>query len=261
LKKTEAWTGYKPAHFRILFFPRILLRIFLRVILGKKRRDRVLESGILGNHLLGRENEVRDLIFLVAQMLHSYGFLKTLPHEKSVQKTLKNLKGDLFVDVGANLGFYCFILNRNFKRIIAVEPHPSNMEEIRNSMRSFGIKNIECVQKAISNRNGLLPLFLSAGDTGHALGEWTRKDEHMIVETITLQALLRNYNTIDLVKVDVEGAEWQVLEGSLPIIDKIKSWVIELHNLERKTELESLLSSLNYIVEWLDYNHIFAWRR
>jgi FkbM family methyltransferase len=201
------------------------------------------------------------LVFSVARELHSYGFLKILPHEKNVQKTLRILKGDLFIDIGANLGFYCFILNRNFKKVIAVEPHPSNIEEIKKSMKAFRIENIECIQKAVSDHDGILPLFISKGDSGHALGEWTRKDEHITVKTITLQTLLKNFNRVDLVKVDVEGAEWQVLEGSLPVIEKIKTWVIELHNLKRKTELENLLFSLDYTIKWLDFNHVFAWRR
>jgi FkbM family methyltransferase len=230
-------------------------------MLGKKRKDIILKSRILGKVFLSRENETRDLVFFIAQQLHSYGFLKFLPHEKNVQKTLRILNGDLFIDVGANLGFYCFILNRNFKKIIAIEPHPGNVEEIIKSMKAFGIKNIECVQKAVSNLNGPLPLFISKGDSGHALGAWTKNGERIVVETVTMQTLLKNIRKVDLVKVDVEGAEWQVLDGSLQVIEKIKSWVIELHNLKRKTELENLLYSLNYSVKWLDYNHVFAWRR
>lgn len=260
MKKTEAWIGDKPVCVRLLFFTPILIRIFLRVMLGKKRRDMVLENRILGTLFLGRENEVRDLIFLLAQELHSYGFLKALPHEKNVQKTIRNLEGDLFVDIGANLGFYCFILNRNFKRIIAVEPHPSNVEEIKKSAEAFGIRNIESVRKAVSDFDGQFPLFTSRGDSGHVLGDWMRKGEHIVVETVTLRTLLKNFETVDLVKVDVEGAEWQVLEGAKPIMARIKAWVIELHDLERRRELEELLCSFDYDYKWLDYNHIFVWR-
>jgi len=64
----------------------------------------------------------------------------------------------------------------------------------------------------------------------------------------------------DLVKVDVEGAEWEVLNGAKNVMSKIRSWLIELHDTTRKNELKDLLKSSGYNVRWVDRNHIFAWR-
>ena len=86
-------------------------------------------------------------------------------------------------------------------------------------------------------------------------------------ETVTLASFFPN-TEIDLIKADVEGEEWKVLEGAEPILERIKSWVVELRDSGRKEELEDWFVSRGYSVRWLDFafrgsqtaNHICAWR-
>jgi len=51
-----------------------------------------------------------------------------------------------------------------------------------------------------------------------------------------------------------------VLKGSQTIMPRIKSWMIELHDTNRKNELEDYLSHEGYSTRWLDEKHIYAWR-
>ena len=80
------------------------------------------------------------------------------------------------------------------------------------------------------------------------------------VKTVTLSKLLENEKAIDFVKVDVEGAERKVLEGSIPILDKVKSWLIELHNPDKKAEMSKWFASRGFKVKWLDHSHVYAER-
>jgi FkbM family methyltransferase len=202
----------------------------------------------------------RDLMFSLSQHFHTSFFIKMMRHELNVQNLVKTIKGDVFVDIGASIGFYSIILSQNFRTVIAVEPHPENVQKIMKISKALNINNIKLVEKAVSVRNGKAPLRLSKDSSGHSIGRPERGGLYIIVETVTLERLLSDYSAIDLVKVDVEGHEWKVLEGAIPIIDRIKRWIIELHRLERKCELERLLSSLGYSWKWLDYNHIYAWK-
>jgi hypothetical protein len=57
-----------------------------------------------------------------------------------------------------------------------------------------------------------------------------------------------------LVKLDVEGAEWLVLEGAEDIMPNIRQWVIELHDRGRKAQLEEYMQRHGYTCKWLDQN-------
>lgn len=206
--------------------------------------------------------QLRGNIFSLARRMHSKEVLNLLRHEKAVQETVRKMHGEVFVDIGANIGFYSLILSKNFRRVVAVEPHPDNAREIVRNAKEMRVRNIEVVQKAVSRSTGIAHLYQSSRDSGHTLNPRSHiaSKGTLPVETITLSELLKEYGQIDLVKVDVEGEEWGVLEGSLPIIDRIKAWVIELHRLNRKSELEKLLQGKGYSCRWLDYNHSFAER-
>jgi FkbM family methyltransferase len=173
-------------------------------------------------------------------------------HEKPVSSFLKSVYGQVFVDVGANYGYYSMLLRGNFGKIYAFEPISSIFKGLESSLEKFD--NTECIRKAVSNVNGQLVELSYHGNHGFA-------------ETLTLASFFPN-TKIDLIKVDVEGEEWKVLEGAEQILKRIKSWVIELHDPSRKGELESWLISRGYSVRWLDFafrgsktaNHIYAWR-
>ena len=180
-------------------------------------------------------------------------------HEPEVSQLLIKTKGELFVDVGANLGRYTIMLSPNYKRVIAIEPEPNNMQYLKRSIQQAGLKNIRLIQKAISDRNGPINLYLARHSGGHTIKTEYYSD-FIKVQATTLNSLLKNENNIDLIKVDVEGAEWQVLKGSQMIMPKIKSWMIELHDNNRKKELEEYLSHEGYSTRWLDEKHIYAWR-
>lgn len=173
-------------------------------------------------------------------------------HEKPVSSFLKSVRGNVFVDVGANYGYYSMLLRGNFEKIYAFEPIPSIFKELERNLEKFD--DAECIRKAVSNVDGQSVKLSYHGSQGFA-------------ETVTLASFFLGMK-IDLVKVDVEGGEWEVLEGAESILDRIKSWVVELHDPSRKGELEKWFVSRGYSVRWLDFgfrgsrtaNHIYAWR-
>jgi hypothetical protein len=79
------------------------------------------------------------------------------------------------------------------------------------------------------------------------------------VQTRKLSTIIKD-EQVDLIKVDVEGAEWSVLKGAEESLDRIKSWVIELHDVSRKKELEKWFKDRGYLFKWLDDIHIYAYR-
>ena len=181
-------------------------------------------------------------------------------HEPEVSRFLSKTHGDLFVDVGANLGRYTIMLSSNYKKVIAIEPEPSNMKHLKRNLLPAGIDNVDLLQIAISDREGYVNLYLARHSGGHTIkkGYYSK---YIKVKSSTLNSILKDEPRIDLIKVDVEGAEWQVLKGSERIMHKIQSWMIEVHDPKDKKKLAEYLQSRGYATKWIDEKHIYAWRR
>jgi len=71
---------------------------------------------------------------------------------------------------------------------------------------------------------------------------------------------LHKESEINLIKVDVEGAEFEVLESSEEIVDKIQAWIVEIHDMKLRNKILNWFRVHNYNTRWLDYQHIFASR-
>ena len=191
-------------------------------------------------------------------------------HEPEVSSLLTSLHGRVFIDIGANVGYYSFLLHNNFELIIAIEPHPKNVRIIQQVKEKYGYHKVNILQRAVSDKDGETKLYLGSHCGGHGLLDIfpysPQEDRHIVhrlkksflpVHATTLDTLLQTLGSADLVKVDVEGAEWKVLEGANKAMHKIKSWLIELHDLTRKEELENLMKSFNYKAKWIDFRHLY----
>jgi len=198
-------------------------------------------------------------------------------HEKKVSETVSKLRGRVFVDIGANVGYYSMLLSSNFDKVYAFEPYEKSFLEMCWNFRQFKIKNAKPLMKAVADKDGKERMLQTDYGQYHQLisGEQLINNslaEHpkvpkvissFVVETITLASFFPN-TVLDLVKVDVEGAEWRVLNGAEPIMKNIKRWVVELHDSKRRKELEEWFTSHGYNIRWLDFhgktaNHIYAW--
>jgi len=199
-------------------------------------------------------------------------------YEKNVQNILKRVHGDCFYDVGANVGHYSLLLRHNFRQVYAVEPLPSNVRRLKRRMSVRFVRNVIVVPKALSNRNGTATLYVNP-DRKNILNNFSasslfekfesRSCNHgsdriytgspISVETMTFDSLLSE-PTADLVKIDVEGAEFLVLEGMREWLAsrRVCNILIELHDRDRKEELEMILNNNFSHVFWVGPQHLYG---
>ena len=131
-------------------------------------------------------------------------------------------KGDVVLDLGANVGYYSLLaaqLVGKEGKVYSFEPEPKNFSVLLKNIELNGYDNIVPVQKAVSDTSGKITFFLHNRDTGaHTIyqpepGE-RQFTESIEVETVTLDEFLNGKeNHVNVVKVDVEGAEMAVLTG------------------------------------------------
>ena len=241
----------------------VFIRLYTRALIGRRRRGRVLNELGLGRfdgflkkifpHQIVLSLTIREAISAVKR---SY-----FRHEPHVSNMLLRTKGDLFVDVGASHGYYFFLLHDNYQKIIAIEPHPENIQVMKCIKQKYGYNKVNILELAVSNRNRKVKLFIGKHSGGHSLVKYPiANDNYILVKSKTLSSIIGKRN-VDLVKVDVEGVEWMVLRGAEPVVGNIKSWIVELHNPKRKEELEYWFITHDYMIRWLDSKHVYAWRK
>ncbi len=125
------------------------------------------------------------------------------------------------VDIGAHVGYFT-LLGANLVgpegRVYAFEAEPQNFSLLVSNIKRNGYHNIVPEEQSVSDECGTTQLFLSGLDNGsHSI--FRARERRIIgdvqVKTTTLDAFLeaRDWPRIDLIKIDVEGAEIQVLQG------------------------------------------------
>lgn len=122
--------------------------------------------------------------------------------------------GMTFVDVGAHVGYYTLLAARRVGPgglVFAFEPSPRNYELLLANVWRNELTNVACFPWAVSDRSTFLELFVNERNTGdnRMFGE----GRGIRVRAVALDALPQIRSPIDVVKVDVQGAEEAVMAG------------------------------------------------
>jgi FkbM family methyltransferase len=162
--------------------------------------------------------------------------------------------GGTILDLGANIGMFTVLAAKKLVpegRVFAVEPNPDVAAVLRRNLAENGISNVELIQAAAFTADGEAELQLAS----HSLGATISKKEHnarsVVVQTIKISRVVEAIGNVDLLKVDIEGAEWPIFFDSDPRMWKsIKRIAMEFHldSAEGRTpaDLAGHLSQLGY---------------
>jgi FkbM family methyltransferase len=140
-------------------------------------------------------------------------------------------KGDIVVDLGANIGYYTLILAQlvgELGHVYAFEPEPSNFELLSKNVKENNHNHVTLVQKAVSDKNSKINLYVSKRNfASHRIFDGEDKRESIEIDVITLDEYFKNFEKpIKFIKIDVEGAEGATLLGASKIIKNSKNLVI-----------------------------------
>jgi len=132
------------------------------------------------------------------------------------------------VDVGANVGYFSRLASRFVKKsgyVFAFEVEPNNYYALNRNTAS--LPNVIPFNLAVSNDNSFLKINHSSHSACHSIvnNDHHLDGNHFITPTITLDkfwSLYLDHSEIDLIKIDVEGAEPFVLEGMEKMLSKSK---------------------------------------
>jgi len=145
-------------------------------------------------------------------------------------------KDTVFVDVGAHIGFYTVWACRRARRVISVEPNPAALAYLKVNIALNECFNAIVVPKALSDRRGYAKLKIpEAAEKGFTPGKssivWDYEEAFEVeVEMDTLDSVLEDVgvDSVDILKIDVEGAEGLVVRGAEKALKEAKAVLIEI---------------------------------
>ncbi len=182
-----------------------------------------------------------DNIFYIADCASFVWQLKEIFVDQSYQFESRNQK-PLIIDCGANMGISAVYFAKAYPaaRVIAFEADPNIFRFLLKNLEANNIANVEPINKAVwTHENGIV--FGSEGaDAGSIFFP------HNVVKVPSVR--LRDYltETIDMLKLDIEGAEEQVLIDCQDKLNTVQNCFIEFHSVkDREQKLDKILHILS----------------
>lgn len=190
-----------------------------RVFLGT-RYLRILGNAVIKSYLATIEEGIRLRLRTTGG---DCAIAEEVFRDRVYERYFSPESGEIVVDAGAHLG--CFTLRSAYLvgetgEVISFEPSEENYHLLTENVAMNGFRNVKSFNLGLSNREGEAELFISNSTGSNSM--FTRSDKKIEVvgrRRVRLRRvddLLRELNTprIDLFKLDAEGAELNILEGS-----------------------------------------------
>jgi FkbM family methyltransferase len=279
LEQTRGVTKIDRSVFFILKFVYLGLRILLRIVLGKRRRDKLyIESGLSFKDFLWKSINflcLENLILLEFNVpKYDYKFYYRVIgqdfsvmtcHEDQILDRFIPKQSDVVIDVGAHLGRHTIIASKRVGqtgKIVAIEAHLENFKMLNRNIKLNRLTNVIPLNYAVYSNQTKLKLYMPDEESSHhstmleRVGE-TRK-KFVEVNANTLDNLLQQNGVeeVNWIKIDDEGAEFEVLKGATKILSKSNdiAILIEIHNSQNGTNLYrpiiEFLNNYNFKIEY-----------
>jgi len=150
--------------------------------------------------------------------------------------------GDIFIDVGANVGYYTLLaslLVGGNGKVYAIEASPSIFSRLKKNISANNLNNVQLFNMAVSNAQGKIWIWTAPkGNLGHstivesvAATDGHHREAEVSCNTMGALISLADLLAARMIKIDIEGAERLAIEGVLPHLREFSErteWLIEL---------------------------------
>ncbi|HXG59056.1 MAG TPA: FkbM family methyltransferase [Thermoanaerobaculia bacterium] len=174
-------------------------------------------------------------------------------YERDSQAVFARLvsRGDVVLDIGANVGFFTILASRLVGRegtVCAFEPLPRNVELLKEHVRLNAASNVRVFAVAVASTIGRASFEVAGSPSMGRLAE-TGSIE---VETASLDSFWRSgaLSLPTFMKIDVEGAEYEVLTGARELLDAARPAILlAAHGYVQHDACVALLKDAGYDIQ------------
>ena len=225
-------------------------RVLLRIVLGKKLRDKLLETHIHPYDLINLSAYVsilRDSLLVKTRfpdgvLVIPIGCINALFRGICSRKVYNRFHEvqdrDVVIDVGAHVGVFTLRAAKRAVegRIIAIEPHPFNYKLLTENVKQNKLKNVVTVNTALSDHNGTAKLYVSRSTSHSIVTQLSEKYLKTPVKKLDSLVDELNIKKVNMIKINAEGSELEILKGSEKMLKKTFHLAIQCGH--TSTELE-----------------------
>ncbi len=302
LKDILSWITYNnvigpwPTFDRVVFLLRrirfVTLKIAFRLVLGKEKRDRLYAN----RHLREDWSPSYKIVKFFFRLLKPFKIMRTqliqiivpeynykfyvrpdkqdlATYENAIFRLFKPKERDNFIDVGAHVGRYSIMAAKrigSLGRVIAIEAHPETFELLNKNIKLNGLANVTTINAVATSEKGKVKLFLPGQDSGLTvyntimINRAKPTENFLEVEANTLDNILSEYSMhrVNYLKIDVEGAELEVLKGAVNTLSSNKdiTLVVEVHGTEIYQAIVDYLEARKLRIIYQKSNEKGDWR-
>ena len=173
---------------------------------------------------------------------------------------------DIIIDVGANKGYFSVFAATQARngKVYAFEPVTELAACALENSKLNRLNNLTIINKALWNESGEKPFYLSTNSGGHSMRAKPSSYAEITVPTIRLDEFCKakQINIIDLLKLDCEGAEYDILMTlDKEFLDQIKKISMEIHDFGgyHHNQILDFLEKNNFKTKELK-GYVYAWR-
>ncbi len=254
------------------------LRTMPRLFLGKERRNKLFINkklsyeDLLIRYFQHSRKGKRDSVLLKFRNPR-YGFefycrngedfKIMLNHESDILEHFIPKEKDIVIDIGSHIGSYAIVASKSVGqdgKVVAIEADPTNFDILIQNIHLNKLTNVVALNYAVYSKETRIKLYLPNSDRSDVsytkyntvMNQRAHGEEKFVdVSANTLDSLLQQNGispeNVNWVKIDVEGAEFEVLKGATEILSKSIdiNLLIEIHNLsEGKNQYGEIMTFL-----------------
>jgi len=175
--------------------------------------------------------------------------VKEIYEDRVYERFFRVEEGDIVVDVGANAGIFTLKASKRTGhrgKVFSFEPEAKNYRRLCRNIRINRRSNVIPINAAVSDIDGTADFYVKDVSLQHTLLPETTMtfDTHTVktvrVQTRAISSVLEEFglNHIDFLKVDAEGAELEVLKGSIALLSSKRIRKLSVATYHSKTETE-----------------------
>ncbi len=156
-------------------------------------------------------------------------------------------EGDVFVDVGAYVGFFSLYASYkvgNSGEVICFEPNPESYKVLMENLKINGINNVRAFNFALGSKECFLELTMPHGKTPSESTLMEEEGKKFKVKVVRFDDIINELGIerVSMIKIDVEGWENEVIGGMIKTIEKFKPIILVEKN-------PLLLLGYNYLID------------